>query len=164
MAEYTRPATWDDVQRVALLLDEAGVRYALIGGYALAAHGLVRFSEDIDLLVDPSPDNTHRWIDALSKLPDGAARELASDAALLDPARPYPVRINDEFTVDVMPAACGHSWQELSAYIEQIAVEGRPLKVLSLQGLLLTKEGMRDRDRADAAAIRSALEGLTNRG
>ena len=31
------------------------------------------------------------------------------------------------------------------------------LRVLSLEGLLLTKEGMRERERADAAMIRRAL-------
>ena len=54
MADYTRPATWEDLKRVARYLDEAGVEYALIGGYALAAHGLVRLTEDIDVLVNPS--------------------------------------------------------------------------------------------------------------
>ncbi|MBI2754220.1 MAG: hypothetical protein HYX46_12060 [Betaproteobacteria bacterium] len=39
MAEFTRPATWEDVKRLARYLEEARVEYALIGGYALAAHG-----------------------------------------------------------------------------------------------------------------------------
>ena len=34
MAEYTRPATWDDLKLVARHLNEAEVEYALIGGYA----------------------------------------------------------------------------------------------------------------------------------
>jgi hypothetical protein len=38
VAEYTRPATWDDVKTLARLLNEAGVEYALVGGYAIAAH------------------------------------------------------------------------------------------------------------------------------
>ena len=54
MTEYTRPATWDDVRVVTRLLEEHGAEYALIGGYAIAAHGYVRFSEDVDVLVNPS--------------------------------------------------------------------------------------------------------------
>jgi hypothetical protein len=69
VAEFTRPATWEDVKRLARYLDEAAAEYALIGGYALAAHGLLRQTEDIDLLVNPSPDNSRRWIVALSRLP-----------------------------------------------------------------------------------------------
>jgi hypothetical protein len=49
VAEFTRPATWEDVKHLARYLEEARVEYALIGGYALAAHGLVRLTEDIEL-------------------------------------------------------------------------------------------------------------------
>ena len=59
--EYTRPATWDDVKLIARHFAEAGVDYALVGGYALAAHGFSRFTEDIDVLVNPSADNARRW-------------------------------------------------------------------------------------------------------
>ena len=61
---------------MAQLLNDGGVRYALIGGYAIAAHGYNRFSEDLDILVDPAPENTRNWIAALSALPDGACAEL----------------------------------------------------------------------------------------
>jgi hypothetical protein len=64
----------------------------------------------------------------------------------------------DEFTVDVMPAACGHGWQELSRHIVHIQVDGVTIPVLSLEGLLLTKEGMRDKDNADRAVLLRALE------
>jgi hypothetical protein len=74
---FTRPATWEDLKRVAVALNAEGARYALIGGYAITAHGYNRFSEDLNILVDPAPDNTPRWIAALSTLPDGACRELA---------------------------------------------------------------------------------------
>lgn len=52
MAERTRAATYQDVLRVAALLDAEQVEYALIGGYALALQGIVRLTEDIDILVD----------------------------------------------------------------------------------------------------------------
>ncbi|WP_394835331.1 nucleotidyl transferase AbiEii/AbiGii toxin family protein [Pendulispora rubella] len=157
MTEFTRPATWDDLKLLASYLTEAGVKYALIGGYAIAAHGLNRFSEDIDILVDPSPDNTRRWIEALAKLPDGAAGELRGEDDIFQREGPYAIRINDEFTVDVMAGACGHSWQELERYITEVDLDGVKLRVLGLDGLLLTKEGMRERDRADAQVLRQVL-------
>ena len=58
MAEFTPPATWDDVLRIARWFEESGVEYALLGGYALAAHGLNRFTEDVDILVDPLAANS----------------------------------------------------------------------------------------------------------
>jgi hypothetical protein len=116
MAEYTRPATWDDLKLVARHLNEAEVEYALIGGYAIAAHGYNRFSEDLDILVNPSKENARRWISALAKLPDGATKELLGQEDLFEREGPYAVRVNDEFTVDVMPSACGHPWDELKPY------------------------------------------------
>lgn len=80
--EYTRPATWEDVKTLARYLEEAGAEYALVGGYAVAAHGFNRFSEDIDILVNPVAENSRRWIVALSRLPDGAAAELAAEASV----------------------------------------------------------------------------------
>ena len=134
MAEFTRPATWDDLKLVARLLNEATVRYALIGGYAVAAHGYNRFSEDLDILVDPSPENTGKWIAALSQLPDGACRELAGQEQVFQHEGEYAIRINDEFTIDIMPAACGHRFEELAQYIEERELDGVRLPVLGLVG------------------------------
>lgn len=163
MADVTRPATWEDVKQVASLLAAERVRWALIGGYAIAAHGFVRLSEDIDILVDPSPENTRRWIVALSRLPDGATRELFGEEDVFVREGPYAIRVNDEFTIDVMPSACGHGWAELSPHIEERDIGGVRIPVVSLRGLLLTKEGMRDKDRADAVVLRRAIQALQDR-
>jgi hypothetical protein len=161
MPEYTRPATWEDVKRLAGYLGDAHVDYALIGGYAIAAHGYNRFSEDIDILVEPSAENAGRWIRALQKLPDGASSELLGQEDIFQREGPHAIRINDEFTVDVMPAACGHGWDELSRYVTTRDIDGVSVRLLSLEGLLLTKEGMRDKDRADATVLRAALAKLS---
>jgi hypothetical protein len=153
MDERTRAATYEDVLRVAQLLEEEHVEYAVIGGYALALQGIVRLTEDVDILVEPSVENARRWVRALSKLPDGAAKELVGDDTLHQ--EPYAIRINDEFTVDVMNSASGLTWKELVPYRKR--VEG--IQVLSLEGLLRMKERGRLKDQADAEAIRRALEG-----
>lgn len=51
MEEFSRPATLADLKLLLRSLDEHGVDYLLIGGYALAAHGYQRATIDIDLLV-----------------------------------------------------------------------------------------------------------------
>ncbi len=151
MDERTRAATYQDVLRVAALLEDEHVEYALIGGYALALQGIVRLTEDVDILVEPSVENARRWVRALSKLPDGAALELVGDDTLHREL--YAIRINDEFTVDVMNSASGFSWQDMLPYRRRI--EG--INVMSLEGLLRMKEHGRLKDRADAEAIRKAL-------
>lgn len=152
MVERTRAATYEDVLRVAELLEAERVEYALIGGYALALQGIVRLTEDVDILVEPSVENARRWVAALSKLPDGAARELAGDDTLHE--EPYAIRINDEFTVDVMNSASGFTWQDLLPY--RTRIDG--ISVLSLEGLHRMKENGRLKDRADAEAIRKVLD------
>lgn len=157
MPEYTRPATWQDIKQLALYFDEAGVDYAIIGGYALAVHGLTRFTQDVDVLVNPSAENARRWIVALSRLPDGAARELAGDADIFGQQR-YAVRVNDEITVDVLASAAGHGWDELKQHIVERNIDGVRVRVLDLPGLLKTKDVPRPKDQADAELIRRAIE------
>ena len=153
MDDRTRAATYEDVLRVAQLLEAEGVEYALIGGYALALQGIVRLTEDVDILVEPSVENARRWVRALSQLPDGAAKELAGDDTLHEDA--YAIRINDEFTVDVMNSASGFTWQELVPF--RTRLEG--IQVLRLEGLLKMKERGRLKDQADAEQIRKLLAG-----
>lgn len=162
VSEYTRPATWEDVENLARLLNAAGVQYALVGGYAIAAHGFNRFSEDIDILVNPAADNSRRWVLALSELPDHATRELAADPDVFATDARYALRINDEITIDIMPSIAGHTWQEMQSYIETIDLDGTPLPLLDLDGLLLTKQGARPKDQMDAALLRQALAEIKN--
>ena len=108
-------------------------------------------TEDVDILVEPTLENARRWVRALSKLPDGAAKELVGDDTLHEEL--YAIRINDEFTVDVLNSASGFTWQQLLPY--RTRIEG--INVLSLEGLLRMKEHGRLKDQADAEAIRKVL-------
>lgn len=160
VTEYTRPATWDDLKRLLGYLAEEQVEYVLVGGYALAAQGFNRYSEDIDILVSPTRANALRWILALSRLPDGAVRELSREADVFAGDSRYAIRVNDEFTIDVMPSIAGQSWEQMQPFIESKDLDGVPLRVLSLEGLLRTKQGMRPKDQMDAAVLERAIAAL----
>jgi hypothetical protein len=158
MGERTRAATYQDVRQVAVLLEAEHVAYALIGGYALALQGIVRLTEDVDILVEPTLENARRWVRALAQLPDGAAKELIGDDTLHEEL--YAIRINDEFTVDVMNSASGFTWKDLAPYRTRID----EIEVVSLEGLLRMKKHGRLKDQADAEAIRQALEAQRTQG
>lgn len=158
--DYTRPATWEDVKLIARHFAQAGVEYALVGGYAIAAHGFNRFTEDIDVLVNPSAENARRWIAALSKLPDHAAAELAAEPDIFANDKLYAIRINDEITIDVMPAIGGYHWEEMRPHITAMDVDGVTIRLLDLAGLLKTKQGQRPKDQMDAAVLSAALSQL----
>lgn len=49
-------------------LNQKGVRYAVTGGIALVLHGVVRLTADLDLIVELSPENLRRFLDALQEL------------------------------------------------------------------------------------------------
>lgn len=155
---YTRPATWEDVLQVARLLNRHGVRYVLVGGYALAAHGYVRMTEDVDIAVAPEPENSRRWVAALAELPDRAAAELSGEPDPFQGDYLHAIRINDEFTVDVLPSVAGVPFAELEGHAVFLEFEGERIPVLDLDGLLLTKQGVRVKDQADAELLRRAVE------
>ena len=48
------------------------------------------------------------------------------------------IRINDDVTIDVLPAACGKNWDTLKSHVETIQSDGIDIPVLSIEGLLLT--------------------------
>lgn len=159
--DFTRPATWSDVVTIIRLLNREGVRYVLVGGYALAAHGYVRMTEDIDIAVAPDPENSARWIAALADLPDGASQALAGEVDPFEGDYLHAIRINDEFTIDILPAVCGVGFAELEGHMTWLELEGERVPVLDLEGLLKTKQGLRPKDQADANVLRAALRRLS---
>lgn len=159
---FTRPALWKDVLDLARKLNRHGVRYVLVGGYALAAHGLVRLTTDIDISVAPDPDNNRRWVAALAELPDGVAAELSGEEDPFNGDLLHAIRINDEFTVDIMPSVSGLPFGLIEKYAERLLIDGEPIPVLNLRGLLDTKrQSDRPKDQADAALLREALARLS---
>ena len=68
------------------------------------------------------------------------------------------IRVADAFVVDLMLNANGQTYDTLSQYAETIELDGIPVKTITLEGLLLTKKTMRDKDVADRIIIERALE------
>jgi hypothetical protein len=55
-----------DFRDLLASFNDGGVRYLVVGGYALALHGHPRFTKDLDLFVEATPDNARRTHGALS--------------------------------------------------------------------------------------------------
>jgi hypothetical protein len=49
-------------------LEEFGVEFIVIGGFAVSAHGHLRATKDLDIVPDPDPDNLARLAQALARL------------------------------------------------------------------------------------------------
>jgi predicted nucleotidyltransferase len=153
--EFCRPATITDLMNLIKSLNGKGAQYILIGGYALYAHGIHRATEDIDILVPANREAAQPIIEALMMLPDKTADELEPE--WFDEGE--NIRLADEFVVDLILSTCQQTYDTLKKYTEVIEVDGIPITTLNIEGLLLTKQSMRDKDVMD----RKSLEHILNR-
>ena len=153
MQEFSRPATLDDLKLLLRSLNEHGVEYFLIGGYALAAHGYQRATIDIDVMVPANAQAGQRLKDALMVLPDQAAKDIEPEWF----EEGENIRVADAFVVDIMLNANGQTFEALRHYAQTIDLDGIPVQTISLEGLLLTKQTMRDKDTQDRHIIERAL-------
>lgn len=55
-------------EEVFRALEKKGVKYAVVGGVALTLHGIVRFTADLDLLIQMDPDNIERFLSVMDEL------------------------------------------------------------------------------------------------
>jgi predicted nucleotidyltransferase len=154
MDEFSRPATLEDLKLLLRSLHEHGADYLLIGGYALAAHGYQRATTDIDVIVPATSQAGQRVKEALMALPDRAAKDI--EPRWFEEGE--NIRVADAFVVDLMLNANGQTYETLSQYAETIELDGIPVRTITLEGLLLTKKTMRDKDVADRIIIERALE------
>jgi len=53
----------DEILRVLRAFEASGLEYVLIGATAMGFHGLVRATEDVDLLIRATPENVERLQD-----------------------------------------------------------------------------------------------------
>lgn len=58
----------ESLEAITAALRDANVRYLIVGGLAVAAHGYGRVTFDVDLVVQLQPDNARRAMGALESL------------------------------------------------------------------------------------------------
>ena len=58
----------EQVISVVQALNEADVRYLIVGGLAVNAHGHVRYTNDLDLVISLEPANIRRGLDTLAAI------------------------------------------------------------------------------------------------
>src|SRR5262252_1616910 len=58
----------DDIRTIFKALNDADVHYLIVGGLAVVAHGYVRFTQDIDLVIELERENVLRAMDAFTAI------------------------------------------------------------------------------------------------
>ena len=152
--KVSRSATLDDLKKIIKSLNENNAEYILIGGYALYSHGYHRATDDIDLLIPKGGCFARPVIDALLVLEDKESGNL--DPKWFDDGD--TIRLADEIVVDLMFSACGETYQSLNQHVITIDVDGLAIKTLDLEGLLKTKQTVREKDVMDRILLERAIQ------
>jgi hypothetical protein len=146
MDEITRPPRKEDLVKLCEELNRLGAKYIVIGGLAMNNLGLVRTTEDVDLLIEPSVQNQRKVREALLILPEQAIRELGPDEDL----RQWVVtRVNDEITVDLMTEACDVRYEEAQADVQIREVQCVPIPMANRRLMIKLKQSQRPKDQID---------------
>jgi hypothetical protein len=147
--------TLDELRTIAAALQREGVEYVVIGAAALNAHGILRATEDVDMMVRPSEANVARLRRALRSVWDDAAIEEITAADL---AGDYPVirygPPEGSLYIDIV-ARVGEVFAFDDIECEAIDVNGVAVRVATPTALYrMKRDTARPIDRADAEALR----------
>lgn len=146
-----RPPTQHDLTAICRELNRLGASYAVIGGFAVILAGFPRFTGDIDLLIETSPENEAKVLKALEILPDRAVRQLRVGEI----AQYAVVRVADEVIVDLMSLAGGIAYDEASTDLVFVELDGVRIPCASPRLLWRMKRPTnREKDAADLYFLR----------
>ena len=131
----------------------AGVDYLVIGAYALAAHGRVRATGDLDVWVRPSPDNARRVMSALSAF--GAPLLDLTEADLIRPDLVFQIGVVP-LRIDVLTGIDAVNFDEAWANRMNSEFMGQKVPVLCAADLIRNKRSVgRTQDIADVEWLES---------
>jgi len=133
-------------------LNASGVRYLVVGGYAVAAHGHPRYTKDLDVWVECTALNAGRVLKALSKF--GLADLAISEADFLQEGNVIQIGQPPQ-RIDLMTAASGLRFEDCYPHRMPVVIDGVAVDFIDLQDLLRNKAATgRAQDKADIEALK----------
>ena len=122
-------------------LNEAGVRYLIVGGYAVMVHTEPRYTKDLDVWVHNSAQNSHCVVEALKKFGaplehDGITAETFAEKQVVYQIGVVPVRI--DILTEITGVEFSNAWKERvpSTFF------GVPVHFISLDDLVTNKQAL----------------------
>ena len=142
-------------EQIVAALNGGGVAYVIVGGIAVAAHGVVRATRDVDLVPEPSTANLQRLAATLGAL--GAEHPFDGPLTGSSLARPISFKLNTRHgevqVLNRMPAVPPFA-QLRAAAISVDVGDGTVATVCSLTDLRVMKLASgRPRDLVDVAEL-----------
>jgi hypothetical protein len=111
------------------------VRYIVIGGIAAVLHGVPRATFDLDILIDPSPDNAKRLLDALADAKFGTAALITPEELL---SREITI-FKDRVRIDVQTFTPGLKFEQAWERRETMEYQKQKFFVASREDLISSK-------------------------
>lgn len=133
-------------------LNAAGVKYLVVGGYAVMVHTEPRYTKDLDLWIKPDLDNAQVLLAALSEF--GAPIAGVKPEDFTEPEIFFQIGV-DPVRVDILTSVLGLEFE--TAWSRKIEVDfgGAQAPVLCREDILTAKIASgRARDRRDARQLR----------
>lgn len=136
-----------DFKEFIASLNDNGVRYLVVGGYAVAVHGYPRYTKDMDIWVDMTADNASNILKALEQFGFGSLGVIASDFTVPDQMLQLghpPGRI------DILTTLLGVEFRECYESRTVVEVDGIAVNFIDLENLRKNKKATgRHQDLAD---------------
>ena len=111
------------------------VKYVIIGGIASTLHGVPRATFDMDILIEATPDNARRLLDALLNSGLGTAALTTVEDLLAHEITVFKDRVR----IDVQTSTPGISFQDAWKRRQIMNYHGQEFFVLSKDDLIASK-------------------------
>jgi Nucleotidyl transferase of unknown function (DUF2204) len=140
-----------DFAEILRELSAAGADFLIVGAHALAAHGYVRATKDLDIWIRPSAENAQRVWRALTAF--GAPLEALAIDDLTTPETVFQIGV-DPIRIDFLTSIAGLEFED--AWQDRVTIDfgGSPLPFISRDDLIRNKRAAgRPQDLVDADAL-----------
>jgi hypothetical protein len=153
-------------------LNDAAIRYVVVGGLAVVLHGHARLTVDVDLVIDLDEEHARRTIDTLVQLGlqprvpvnpidfanrsirEGWIRDRGMQVfSMIDPSN--PMRVVDLFVDHPLP------FEELWSRSVKLELQNTTTRIASIPDLIrLKRMAGRPQDKADIAQLEAILRAM----
>lgn len=132
-------------------LNAHDVEYLVVGAHALAAHGHVRATKDLDVWVRPEASNARRVLRALASF--GAAISELTEKDFTEPGLIFQIGVAP-VRIDILTQIDGVQFNDAWTRRVRTRFEDQEVSVLSRQDLITNKKASgRTQDLADVEAL-----------
>jgi hypothetical protein len=141
-----------DFRELLSLFNAEGVRYLIVGGFALAHYGRPRYTKDLDVWIDRLGENPRRVFQALAKF--GAPMDGMSDRDFAEPDIVFQIGIEPlriDLLTDISGVSFSKAWERREEsvygavpvhiigkldYLDNKRASGRPSDLRDVEALL----------------------------